>query len=98
MAVAPWVHDNSFNNIYYTKAANLGIRRVIREGHEFVIQVGQDCYLKPDAVSKMVAFMKAHPRCAHAGVTQLLASDPDRVIHGGFTKALRGGVDRGGRI
>src|SRR5277367_3335601 len=37
--VAPWVHDNSINSIYYTKAANLGLKKAIHEGHEFAIQL-----------------------------------------------------------
>jgi GT2 family glycosyltransferase len=81
--VAAWVHDNSVDNIYYTRAANLGLKKAIGDGHEFAIQVGQDCYLKPGAVSRMVEFMRSHPRCAHAGIKQLLASNPDRVIHAG---------------
>ena len=97
MPVEPWVHDNSETNLYFTVAQNLGLKRAMRHGHEFAVLLTQDCYLRPDAVSKMVAFMRGHPRCAIGGIKQVLAADQDRIIHGGCSTAFPAGRHYAGR-
>ena len=61
----PWVWDNNTNNLYYTKAENLGVKDAFKKGLEFAIVGTQDCYLQPGAVAALVQFMNDHPRCAH---------------------------------
>src|ERR1700722_17329368 len=85
------VHDNSIENLYYTIALNLGLKKTIQEGHEFAILLNQDCYLRPDAVRRMLEFMKSQPRCALAGIKQVLAANEDQIIHGGCTVAYPAG-------
>lgn len=93
----PWVWDNSVNNIYITEAFNRGLKWAFSKGHEFAILGTQDCYLKPGAVAGMLSFMRSHPRCAIAGIKQLLASDEDMIIHAGCTIAYPAGQHIGGR-
>src|SRR5579862_4428671 len=95
--VEPWICDNSINNLYYTKAQNLGLKRAINLNLEFAICCTQDVYMRPDAVSKLVEFMRAHPRCAIAGPKQVLDADQDRIIHAGCTIAYPGGQHFTGR-
>lgn len=85
--VEPYIHDNNTNNLGYTKACNLGLREALRRGHQYAILLNQDCYVQPDAIEKAITFMDAHPRCAICGPKQLVAEDPDRIIHGGCTDA-----------
>jgi GT2 family glycosyltransferase len=91
------VHDNSIENLYYTGALNVGVKRAIREGHEYALLLTQDCYLRPDAVSQVHRFMQSHPRCGLAGFKQLLAADEDQIVHGGCTVAYPAGRHYSGR-
>jgi N-acetylglucosaminyl-diphospho-decaprenol L-rhamnosyltransferase len=96
-AVDIWTHDNSENNIGFTRAVNKGMRQYLLEGHKYAVVLNQDCYLMPDAIERMVAFMDAHPRCAIAGIKQYLDADPDQIIHGGCTQAFPAGIHITGR-
>jgi GT2 family glycosyltransferase len=96
--VEPWIWDNTVNNIYYTKAANLGLKAAIKSGQEFAITATQDCYLKPGAVAAMIEFMRTHPRCGLAGIKQLYAANPDVIYHAGCTIAYPAGQHIGGRV
>jgi GT2 family glycosyltransferase len=92
-----WIHDNSVDNLYYTKAENLGLKDAFAKGQEFAIVGTQDVYMKPGAVKAMVEFMRSHPRCAICGPKQLLASDEDYIIHAGCTVAYPAGQHISGR-
>jgi GT2 family glycosyltransferase len=94
----PWIWDNNTNNLYYTKAENLGVKAAFKSGQEFAIVGTQDCYLKPTAVTALVQFMRDHPRCGIAGLKQLLASDEDIIVHAGGTIAYPAGQHVGGRV
>jgi GT2 family glycosyltransferase len=96
--VEPWVHDNNVENLGFTKAVNLGMRRAIREHCPYVIILNQDCYLRPDAAERMVAFMDAHPRCGIGGVKQVWSQDEDLIIHAGCGQAFPNGVNLRGRV
>jgi len=91
------VQDNTDDNKGFTKACNTGIKELFDECDYFVI-LNQDCYLKEDAITKMVAFMKRNPKCGIAGVKQLHAGNPDSIIHGGCTQAFPHGRHLGGRV
>ena len=58
----------------------------------------QDCYLAPIACAEMYRFMQDHPRCAIAGIKQLLDENPDQIIHGGCTRAYPAGQHIGGLV
>jgi GT2 family glycosyltransferase len=96
-ATEPWIWDNNKDNLYYTKAENLGLKAAFKQGQEFAIAGTQDVYLKQGAVAGLVKFMREHPRCALAGPKQLLASDEDFIIHAGCTIAYPAGQHLSGR-
>jgi hypothetical protein len=96
--VTPFVHDNTVNNLGFTRACNLGLREAMKRGDEFALLLNQDCYLRPDALANMLAFMHAHPRCAICGPKQLVAEDEDVIIHGGCTDAFPTGKHITGRV
>jgi len=95
--VEAWVHDNNTVNLGFTRACNLGLRHALVRGKRFALLLNQDCYVRPEAVGKMVEFMNAHPRCAIAGAKQVQAGDEDWIIHGGGESAFPKGVHRSGR-
>jgi GT2 family glycosyltransferase len=81
--ITPFVHDNSSDNIGFTRALNLGLRAATARGDEYALLINQDCYVEPGAVRAFIEFMSAHPRCAIAGPMQLLPDDPDVVTSAG---------------
>ncbi|MBC8105774.1 MAG: glycosyltransferase family 2 protein [Anaerolineae bacterium] len=93
-----FVHDNSEKNIGFTRAVNLGLRSAINDRYRYAIILNQDCYLESNAIAVMTGFMDAHPRCAIGGIKQLLAGDPDVIIHGGATIAYPAGHHIVGRV
>jgi GT2 family glycosyltransferase len=93
--VDAFVHDNTTENIGFTKACNRGLREAHRRGCRFALLINQDCYAEPDAVEKLIAFMEAHPRCAIAGPMQVDANDPDIVGNAGGLAAYPFGRHRG---
>lgn len=95
--VEVFVHDNNGENIGFTAAINRGLRAAVEGRHPFAFVLNQDCYVRPDAVAKLVAFMDARPQCAIAGVKQVLESDPDCIGHGGCGSAYPSGTHLGGR-
>ena|SRR5665213_1046378 len=87
-----YVHDNSANNIGFTAAVNVGVRKAIQSGAEFVLALNQDVYLQPDSCQKLIAFMRDHPRCAIAGPKQFDEKMPDVIQHGGCGQAFPYGM------
>ncbi|MFN4242715.1 MAG: glycosyltransferase [Tepidisphaerales bacterium] len=96
--VSRFVHDNSQHNVGFTRACNLGLRAALRDGFPYALLLNQDCYVQPDALSKLLAFLDAHPRCGIAGVKQLKADEPDVIIHGGCLEAFPAGRHVTGRV
>lgn len=96
--IEPYIHDNTTNNLGFTKACNLGLREAMRRGDKYAMLLNQDCYVQPDAVEKAIAFMDAHPRCAICGPKQLRAEDPDIIVHGGCAQAFPTGQHFGGKV
>jgi len=94
---AAFVHDNTENNLGFTKAVNLGLRRAHELRETYALVLNQDVYLLADAVEKLAAFMNAHPRCAIAGVKQLQESDPDKILHAGCGAAFPVGLHHQGK-
>jgi len=96
--VEPFVHDNNADNIGFTRAVNLGLRHAFDAREPHAIILNQDCYLRPDAVAKMIEFMNRTPRCAIGGIKQLSSLDEDAIIHGGCTQVFPYGVHITGRV
>src|SRR5579859_3090855 len=97
--IAPqiYVHDNNVQNLGFTAAVNVGLKRALKSGEEFALILNQDVYLPPDGIEKLTAFMRSHPRCAIAGVKQFDDKDPDIVQHGGCGAAFPYGMHVRGR-
>ncbi|HSZ56437.1 MAG TPA: glycosyltransferase family 2 protein [Tepidisphaeraceae bacterium] len=95
--VQVYVHDNSAQNIGFTAAVNVGLKRALKSGDEFALVLNQDVYLRPDGIEKLTAFMRSHPRCAIAGVKQFDDKDADIVQHGGCGAAYPYGAHIRGR-
>jgi GT2 family glycosyltransferase len=93
-----WIQDNNVNNLYYTKAENMGLRAAVKSGAEFAIAGTQDVYMRPDCVATLVKFMRDHPRCGIAGPKQLLASNEDVIVHAGGTIVYPAGHHHGGLV
>ena len=55
---------DSGGNLGYARAVNLGIRST---RGEFVLVMNPDCVVAPGAAAALLAWMRAHPRCAIAG-------------------------------
>lgn len=92
------VIDNNENNIGFTKAVNVGMREAVVNQDYLAIVLNQDCYLDPDSVSKIVAFMDSHEKCAIAGIKQISSEDSDFIIHGGCVEAYPFGVHISGLV
>lgn len=92
------VHDNSEDNIGFTKAINRCLRMLMREDYPLALLLNQDCYLKPTALKAFGDFMQAHPRCAIVGAMQLHSQDEDIIVHAGCKQAYPNGVHIGGLV
>jgi GT2 family glycosyltransferase len=91
--------DNTENNIGFTKAVNKLLKMVYLNGmHEYAVILNQDCYLKPEAIKNMVAFMDKHPLCFIGSIKQLSDQDEDMIIHGGTLEVYPYGRHVGGYV
>ncbi len=90
--VTPFVHDNSVNNLGFTRAINLGLRQAIRAGHKYVVALNQDVYLAPEAMAGLEDFLEQTPRCAIAGIKQRSSQNPDVIVHAGCSMAYPTGL------
>jgi GT2 family glycosyltransferase len=94
-----YTKDDSSKASGFTKTVNRGLKDLIASGwNGGALVLNQDCYLKPDAIEKMVAFMDAHPKCAIAGIKQLSSQNPDQIIHGGTLECFPAGRHEGGLV
>lgn len=95
------IEDNSVDNIGFTRAVNCGIMKALLDSdfHQpYAVILNQDCYLKPDAIEKMVAFMDSHPNCFIGSIKQLNDQNEDLIIHGGTLDAFPYGKHIGGYV
>jgi len=94
-----FVHDNSAENLYFTAAINLGLRKyAFRDDVEFVFILNQDAVLQPDALCNLVRFMNANPTCGIGCPLQVAKDDPDRVTFAGGEKLWPWGHHYAGRL
>ena len=83
----------------FTLAVNYMLTRVLEAGgFKYAIVLNQDCYLKPDAIERMVAFMDSHPKCFLGSIKQLSDQNEDLIIHGGTLEAYPHGKHIGGFV
>ena len=59
-----YVHDNTINNVFWTKAINYGLKKFCFTNlYEFVLVLNQDAYLTPNCIELLVKAMKDNPQC-----------------------------------
>ena len=92
-----FVHDNSDENIGFTKAINKGLIHFLGDV-DYCLVLNQDCYLEKDCVDQMINFMEKHPKCFIGGVKQLHDKEKDFIIHGGCTEAFPQGKHIIGKV
>ena len=63
--VQVYIHDNTDENIYFTRAVNVGLRAFLKNDPQepYIIILNQDMYLEAGAVEEMVKFMVGTPDC-----------------------------------
>lgn len=67
-----FVRDNSEDNILYTRAVNEGLSKfAFTGGHDFILVLTQDAFLKDDALSELVAAMERDPSIGIASPVQV---------------------------
>lgn len=91
-------HDNNDTNLGFTVAVNKMLKDAVTAQMEYAVVLNQDCYLKPDAIEKMVAFMDSHPKCFIGSIKQLSDQNEDLIIHGGTVDAYPYGKHIGGYV
>jgi GT2 family glycosyltransferase len=83
--VQVYIHDNSEDNIYFTRAINVGLRAFMQSEplNPYIIILNQDMYLESDAVEEMVRFMDTMPDCGIGMPLHISPNNPNEVIFGG---------------
>jgi GT2 family glycosyltransferase len=98
--VQVFIHDNTENNIYFTRAINVALRTYLETCpfEQYYIILNQDMYLEPKAIEEMCLFMDEHPQCGIGMPLQLSHTDPDKVIFGGGVQVFPVGTCAQGTI
>lgn len=74
-----YVHDNSANNILFTKAINIGLRRfAYADTYDFVLVLNQDANLHPECLAQLLLSMEQDPR---AGICAPIALSSDKSVN-----------------
>ena len=92
-----YVHDNTYDNKYFTKAVNIGIRKFLDSNCDYMIILNQDMYLEPNAIKNMVDFMNFHVKCG-IGIPLQLYKDGKFVTNGGTFEAWPFGRHQRGNL
>lgn len=74
--------ENS-RNLGFAGGNNVGIRRALEEGADFVYLLNQDAQVRSGFLGEALKVAKAHPRAASVQSLLLLSSDPGRVNSAG---------------
>jgi GT2 family glycosyltransferase len=90
-------NDDTETKLGFTASVNTLLKSSLLSGHEFFLILNQDCYLAPEALGEMVAFMERNPNCAFVGCKQTM-EDGDRITHGGTGACFPSGVHEGGSV
>lgn len=74
-----YVHDNSENNILFTKAVNIGLRRfAFSDAYDFVLVLNHDANLHPECVLQLLNTMQQNPR---VGICAPVALSSDKSVN-----------------
>jgi len=74
-----FVHDNSENNVLFTRAINIGLRRfAFSTDYDFVLVLNQDANLHPDCLSQLLETMN---QGVNVGICAPIALSTDKSIN-----------------
>lgn len=74
-----YIHENSENNILFTKAINIGLRRfAFTDAYDFVLVLNQDANLHPECLAQLLFAMEQDLR---AGICTPIALSPDKSVN-----------------
>ena len=89
----PQVHVlASKRNLGFAGGCNVGMRRALRLGTDYLLLLNNDVTLHREAVARLVDALEADPSAGAAGPLIYFASDPERVWFGGGTVRMGGRV------
>lgn len=66
-----YIRDNNVNGILYTRAMNEGMAKVMDQDERYLMLLCDDVYLRPGALSAMLAGMEANPDCGLVAPVQV---------------------------
>jgi GT2 family glycosyltransferase len=74
----PWVRlvENG-SNLGFCRGNNVGIRRALDDGFDYVMLLNSDTTMTPDLIGELVKVMEADPRIGIVGAKNLLMENPD---------------------
>lgn len=85
-----FVHDNSFDNIFFTAAVNKGLRHFLGEVEKICV-INQDVFLENRAINKMLKLMQSNPDIGIVCGCMLPSEDTNICIDTGGLWALPSG-------
>ena len=74
-----YIHDNSENNILFTKAINIGLRRfAYSNDYDFILVLNQDANLHPECLAQLLMTMQQNPT---VGICAPIALSVDKSVN-----------------
>lgn len=77
-------------NLYFCKGNNIGMRRALDAGAEFLFVLNNDTALAPGCLKRLVAFMTAHPEAGGCQPVLRFMDEPELVNSSGCCCSLSG--------
>jgi len=84
----------SSRNLGFTGGCNLGMKRALRQGADYVLLVNNDTVVKPNFLAELLAESERHPKAGMISPKIYYYDDPDRIWWAGGTFSLWQGVPR----
>jgi len=64
------MHIRADSSLWWAGATNIGLREAFKHGAEWIILLNNDCYVKPDTLTKLLSHAEHHPGAIIAPVQQ----------------------------
>jgi GT2 family glycosyltransferase len=84
----------SAHNLGFTGGCNLGMRRALERGADYVLLVNNDTVVKPDFLMQLLAESERNPKAGMVSPKIYYFDDPDRIWWAGGTFSLWRGLPR----
>ena len=81
-------------NLGFASGSNVGMRRALEQGADYVLLVNNDTIVKPDLLAELLAESKRHSNAGMVSPKIYYADDADRIWWAGGTFSLWQGVPR----